>query len=548
MAPEVATVASLITTAAQMRGEHPLLVCDDEHLSYAEAQRRSAMLARGLIALGAGKGTHVGLLYPNGADFVVGMLAAARIGAVVVPFTTFATTRELAEQLAAADISILLAVPSFRSHDYVQRCGEALGVDTFGTSERLFICAAPQLRHVVFDQAEIAQLSDAADEALLEAMEDDVDGSDPLAIVYTSGSTGTPKGAVHTHASLLVHQQNLNAIRGLTADDRLFCNSPFFWVGGFAFGLLATLVAGSTLVCSNAVDASDTLDLLEAQRPTVTNGFAAAIAHLARHDSFARRDLTSMRRGNLYPIMAPDARPADPELRHNMLGMTEAGSVLLVCGDESDQPEHRRGSFGRPAPGFEIALIDPETSTSAAEGVVGELRIRGPHLMQRYYRRSREESFDADGWFRTGDLVRLDDDGFVYFVGRRRVDDQDRGGECLTGRGRKGDRHRHRRCRFTRRRDPGRGARRVGGGGDRGRLSHRSRCSSVRRAGSAQGALARAVRIQGAPQDRCPARRPGAPAVQRQDRPPCAAEGVRCLTPSTLSSGCAPPSSPTSTR
>jgi acyl-CoA synthetase (AMP-forming)/AMP-acid ligase II len=91
--------------------------------------------------------------------------------------------------------------------------------------------------------------------------------------IYTSGSTGVPKGVVHTHAALLEHQMSLNAVRGLTADDRLFCNSPFFWIGGFAFGLLATLVAGSTLVCSNATDAGETLDLLEAERPTVTNGF-----------------------------------------------------------------------------------------------------------------------------------------------------------------------------------------------------------------------------------------------------------------------------------
>jgi acyl-CoA synthetase (AMP-forming)/AMP-acid ligase II len=213
---------------------------------------------------------------------------------------------------------------------------------------------------------------------------------------------------VHTHASLLTHQVNLNAIRGLSADDRLFCNSPFFWIGGLAFGLLATLVAGSTLVCSNAVDASDTLDLIETRRPTITNGFASAITHLARHDSFARRDLSSMRRGNLYPIMPADARPADPELRHNMLGMTEAGGTLLISADESDQPEDRRGSYGTPAPG-----------ASVAAGDVGELWIRGPHLMQRYYRRSREECFDPDGWFHTGDLVCADLDGFVYFIGRR---------------------------------------------------------------------------------------------------------------------------------
>jgi len=95
VAAEPDTVASLLRRQADARGSHPLLICDDDRLSYTEAHRRSAELARGLIALGAGKGTHVGLLYPNGSRFVIGMLAAARIGAVVIPFTTFATASEL---------------------------------------------------------------------------------------------------------------------------------------------------------------------------------------------------------------------------------------------------------------------------------------------------------------------------------------------------------------------------------------------------------------------------------------------------------------------
>ncbi len=386
------TVGGILHRQADSRGAHPLLVCDADRLSYADAERRSARLARGLIALGAGKGTHVGLLYPNGAEFVVAMLAAARIGAVVVPFTTFATATELRAQIAHSDVAILLATASYRGNDFRARLSD---IDR---------TAIPLLRHVLVD----SEPAGIADDALLEAMENDVDGSDPLAIVYTSGSTGAPKGVVHTHAALLEHQLNLNAVRGLTAQDTLFCNSPFFWIGGFAFGLLATLVAGSTLVCSNATDADDTLDLLETERPTVTNGFVAGIAHLARHPSIGTRDLSSMRRGNLYPIMAPEARPADPELRHNMLGMTEAGGVVLLSGDEADQPEHRRGSFGKPAPGFETKVSED-----------GELYIRGPYLMQRYYKRCREECFDADGWFHTGDLVRTDADGFFYFLGRR---------------------------------------------------------------------------------------------------------------------------------
>ncbi|WP_445164162.1 class I adenylate-forming enzyme family protein [Mycobacterium sp. Dal123C01] len=414
--PGDSTVAEILRHQARSREDHPLLVCDADRISYAEADFRSAELARGLIALGAGKGTHVGLLYPNGTQFVVAMLAAARIGAVVIPFSTFATAREIREQLLDSDVEILLSVASFRSHDYVQRLSEVLpGADL---DSRLFCAAAPQLRHVVITHETVYRRADTIDPELLQAMEDDVYGCDPLAIVYTSGSTSTPKGVVHTHAALLGHQQNLNEIRGLTAADRLFCNSPFFWIGGFAFGLLATLVAGSTLVCSNATDTGATLDLLEAEKPTMTNGFAAGIAHLADDPSYAARDLSSMRRGNLYPIMAPDTRPADPELRHNMLGMTEAGSVVLIAEDESDQPEARRGSFGKPAPGFETRIIDRDTRERVGVGEVGELCIRGPYLMQCYYKRSREECFDADGWFHTGDLVRTDADGFVYFVGR----------------------------------------------------------------------------------------------------------------------------------
>lgn len=421
--PGELTVAGILRHQAHSRGDHPLLVCDAEHISYAEADRRSAELARGLIAHGGGKGTHVGLLYPNGPEFVVGMLAAARIGAVVIPFSTFVTARELREQLVDSDVAILLSAGSFRSHDYVDQLAQLIDAE-LDSDQRLFATAVPQLRHVgisygsdtrrrIRDIERFYRLATTVDPALLAAMQDDVDGCDRLTIVYTSGSASTPKGVVHTHAALLGHQQNLNKIRGLTAADKLFCNSPFFWIGGFGFGLLATLIAGATLLCSNASDAGETLDLLEAEKPTMTNGFAAAIAHLANHPSFTERDLCSMRRGNLYSIMPPGARPADPELRHNMLGMTEAGSVVLISDDESDQPEERRGSFGKPAPGFQTKVIELDSAG------VGELCIRGPYLMQGYHKRSREECLDADGWFHTGDLVRADADGFMYFVGRR---------------------------------------------------------------------------------------------------------------------------------
>ena len=430
MPADAATVGQVLRDHGRSQGDRLLLVCDAERISYAEADRESARLARGLIAIGAGKGTHVGLLYPNGVSVIVGMLAAARIGAVVVPFSTFATAREIQEQLVGSDVAILLTASSYRSHDYVQRLRKILSAAEFDSEERIFSTAVPQLRCIGVSYAagadrrtrdidNIYRLAETVDGELLDAMEDDVDGSDPLAIVYTSGSSSAPKGVVHTHAGMLGHQRNLNRIRGLTAQDKMFCNSPFFWIGGIGFAVLATLVAGSTLLCSNATDAGEALDLLEAERPTMTNGFVAGIAQLARHPSLARRDLSSMRRGNLFPIMAPDTRPADPELRHNMLGMTETGSVNLLSGDDTDQPEHRRGSFGKPAPGFDTKIVDPDSAEIVEPGDVGEFCVRGPYVMQRYYGRSREECFDGDGWFHTGDLVRTDAEGFHYFIGRR---------------------------------------------------------------------------------------------------------------------------------
>lgn len=420
------TVPALLRERAS-RADHPLLICDDATLTYADAEMRSARLARGLLATGAGKGTHVGLLLPNGPEFVVGWLAAARIGAVTVPISTFSTPTEIAGLLRGADVDVLLAAPSFRNHDYVDKLQQAIPELDYAAQPPLLAPSAPALRRIAFfsDDAPggwtisgLEERRESISDEVLGAVEMTVQPADPMVIVHTSGSTSAPKGVIHAHGPLIRHLDNLNQIRRYAEDEVLFSNSPFFWIGGFAYGMLGTLLAGATLVCSNAVEASAVLDLLERTRPTMTNGFAQSVAHLPRDPSFAGRDLSFLRRGNLWPIMPPNARPADPELRHNMLGMTEAGSVCLVCEDESDQPEHRRGSFGKPAPGFEARVVDPATGRDCRPGQVGELWFRGPFLMAGYYGVEREATFTPDGWYRTGDLCRTDEDGFFYFSAR----------------------------------------------------------------------------------------------------------------------------------
>jgi acyl-CoA synthetase (AMP-forming)/AMP-acid ligase II len=412
------TVPALLAERARTRGDHPLLICDDDVLTYAGAASRSAALAKGLLATGAGKGTHVGMLHPNGSAFVVAWLAAARIGAVSVPLSTFSTGGELRTLLRSADIEVLLAANSYRGRDYAEALREVVPGLEPSAAPPILSPEAPALRRVVFDTGPFVEAGAVIADEVLTATERDVRPSDRMVIVHTSGSTSAPKGVIHQHGPLIRHLGVLNELRRYGPDEILFSNSPFFWIGGFAYSLLGTLLAGTTLVCSNATDPSETLDLLERTRPTMVNGFAAAVAHLAKDPSFPARDLTSIRRGNLWPIMPAGARAADPELRHNLLGMTEAGSVCLASDDESDQPEHRRGSFGRPVPGLETRIVDPETGAECGVGEPGELWLRGPCLMEGYYGREWHETFTPDGWYRTGDLFRVDADGFHYFIGR----------------------------------------------------------------------------------------------------------------------------------
>ncbi len=434
------TLPSLLHRRARDLGDAAFLVVDDERLSYREAECRSRALARGLIAIGVGKGTHVGLLHPNGAGMVVACLAAMRIGAVAAPLSTFSRPREIAELVRNADIDVLLSSKSYRSHYYLQTLRAAFPELDPTVPGPLWSPSAPTLRRIAFDPAPtgvhvdwtcqaLFAAADAADDAedagsgggldaVLAAMEADVSPSDRMVIIHTSGSTSAPKGVVHSHGALIRHVDNLNSHRRLDRSEILFSNSPFFWIGGFSYTLLGTLIAGARLVCSNAHHASDVLDVLERERPTMVNGFAQSVAHLPNDPSFAGRDLSSIRRGNLYPILPRALQPADPGLRHAMLGMTEAGSVCLDAPDDRDLPEHQRGSFGRPALGFESRIVDRETHAVSPTGALGELAVRGPFLMEGYLGRERHETFEPDGWFRTGDLFHVDEDGLHYFHGR----------------------------------------------------------------------------------------------------------------------------------
>jgi acyl-CoA synthetase (AMP-forming)/AMP-acid ligase II len=402
------TIAQVLEAQAAL-GDKVFVVIDDDRLTYADAEARSRRLAAALIAVGAGRGSRVAMLMGNSSEFAVTFLGITRIGAVALPFSTMSTAHELAAMLARADCEYLIAAKGYRGRDFREVMAEVLGQDPDG---RLMVPEIPTLRRVWFG-ADALEGQDAPDAPVL-AADAQVTPADTLVLVHTSGSTSAPKGVIHTHGQVIRNMARQNVTRRYKAGEVLFANAPWFWVGGLAYSFLATLIAGARLVCSSARPA-DMLDLIERERPTMTNGVASTMLALEQDPSFAGRDLSFMRRGNLYPIMPPEVRPKDPELRHNLLGMTEAGSVCIVGDSEDDLPEAMRGSYGKPVEGVDIRIVDPETRRDGPEG---ELWLRGPNVMQGYYGRERHDTFDDEGWYHSGDMFTLDAQGYCYFKGR----------------------------------------------------------------------------------------------------------------------------------
>lgn len=427
--PYAPTVPEMWRAVVADHAERELLVAtlgdgDTQRITYGEADRRSAGLARRLLAAGVVKGTRVGLLAPNGPDFAVGVLAATRIGAVIVPINTLFQPRELGWLLRHGDVHTLLTVPTILGKDCLDRIEAAvpgLGTSSASDSTPLRVPELPFLRHV-------AVLGDATrdwtssfdavlDDEMLAAAEATVDESDDVAVIYTSGSMAEPKGVIHTHGALIRHAHFIATEHGWTSADRVYVPMAFFWVGGLVFGFFGPLQLGVTILTEHRFDAGDVLAFLSREHVTYATGWAHVGPALASHPDFPETDLSSLREGYQQVLLPPERRTPDPTLRVAQLGMTETCSSHTWWPPHEELPEEKRGSLGLSGPGFEHKIIGESGETLPA-GTVGEICVRGDALMRGMVGRSRAEVFDDDGWYHTGDAGRFDDDGHLYFAGR----------------------------------------------------------------------------------------------------------------------------------
>lgn len=422
------SIGELLDRVAEQLPGHPAVVIGDRTLSFAQLAHSADDLARGLLALGIGRGDLIAVWMGNRIEWLQLFHAAARIGAVLVPLSTRFKADEARQLLSHSGATTLVLNEHFAGVDFIALLEQvAPGLPAFGRSDRL-----PALKRLILPDGGHRRIRHSV---ALESVPIEPTATDPLAdaraavepdapflIQYTSGTTGIPKGAVLTQRHFARTGFEVGRLQGLSPQDRFFSPAPYFHVSGTMHAFVAPLAHGATLHSIERYDLETVLRTLSQYRCTAYHGFNFFKDYFARREAFeGRYDLSALRRAwttgtrtDLDRIEALGVRVC------GLYGLSETTGCASLC-VEDDPTEERILSVGRPLPGIE-ARIGPRDGTGAAPapGEPGEILLRGWNLMRGYHRMADETaaSYDAQGWFRTGDLGSMDDAGRLRFLGR----------------------------------------------------------------------------------------------------------------------------------
>ena len=404
-----ATVGELFDELGRDRHNALAVVTPTESVTYGDVVEASVIRAARLMRIGVRKGTVVALLAPNGAEWVYWWVACARIGAVVVPINTLATSTELQRILGHSGAHVLVALPEFGDNQYREQLSRIVGsscADRDRLGPRL-----PQLRRVLWTDELASANFDAYDAAAVQAAGTDIEPSDVLTIVYSSGSTGEPKGIVHAHGPVLRQAQRFARLTATDSSMVLWTPMPLNWVGGLVWSWLRVAVAGGTFVTQPKFEPDAALRFISAARVNTVTAWPTMITRMLSAPSFSESD-----HGHIHglgrDVLGFPGRPRS-------LGMSETLGPHSGWFGPTDvsPPDGSIGSWGRALPDIEHRIVDPESGIPLADGLIGELHVRGDSLMLGLHRRERSEVFSDDGWYPTGDRAQLRD-GWLVFHGR----------------------------------------------------------------------------------------------------------------------------------
>ncbi len=387
---QASTIPELVRAMGDAYGDKAAVVLGDDVLTYRALQERSAVLARGLLARGVGKGARVGILFANNPEWVVAWAAVARIGAVAVPLSTFLKPPELAKTVRHGDLCGVIAQREMLRQDFVGGFAAAFPDLASTSTTSLRLQGAPYLRWIAFtgdgdlpawahDQAWIETGAEGFDDAMLAAAEAEVFHEDAAMMIYTSGQSALPKGVLHSQGTIVGKAHYLRNMLNVGPESQRPAAMPFFWVGGLVMTLFTTMEIGGTVLC--------------AEGPSAVR-MAIGVGQPSKEQ-----------------VQAQQGR------KWVGLGMSETFGIYSWGSEPPDLERSawcpRIDSF---EPGYDVKVVDP-SGERVGDGERGEIMVRGPSVTLGIQKVDRTTVFDADGFYHTGDEGEVDGDG-IYFTAR----------------------------------------------------------------------------------------------------------------------------------
>lgn len=428
-----------LTKIGRTHGDRLFIIYEDERVSYDAWFRATATLAAYLQSLGVQKGDRVALAMRNLPEWPVIFFAAASIGAICVPLNAWWTGQELAYGLANSGTKVLICDAERLERIAPHRAEFPALENILVSRSQAAPYGAMKLEDIIGDPKNYATLPEAELPDVAIAPDDDA------TIFYTSGTTGNPKGALGTHRNLItnIFSGGYAAARSvLRRGDPLpdpapkvgLTVIPMFHVTACSAGLMGSVAAGNTFIFMYKWDTVKAFEIIEREKVNSTGGVPTIAWQLLEHPDREKYDLSSLE------AIAYGGAPSAPELVRkikevfgalpgNGWGMTE--TMATVTSHSSEDYLNRPTSAGPPVPVADLKIMDEEGVNELAIGEIGELWARGPMIVKGYWNnpKATAETF-IDGWVRTGDLARLDEEGFCYIVDRAK-DMVIRGGENI---------------------------------------------------------------------------------------------------------------------
>jgi len=406
----MAGIGLWLTKREQLSGDHEALVQGRRRVTYRELNRRVNRLAAFLLNSGLKCGDRCAYLAYNGIEVVELIFAAAKIGLILVPLNWRLTAKELCFILSDSGTETL-----FFDAEFTKTVG------AFRQDQRLNI----KRKVIIGGQAEGAE---PYEEALAMGSDEEHDIIEkvtldtPHIIMYTAGTTGLPKGAVLTQGCSFWNAVNLELDMSFHSMDRDLLVLPMFHIGGIGLFTLPMIHVGGTVVIQRTFDAGETLQILRDERITLFFAVPAIFLFLIQHPGFSAEVFKKVRLvmsgGAPLPVSLVRQYHEAGIILQQGFGMSEASPSISTL--PKDLALKKAGSIGRPLFHVEARVVDDKIKDVPANEI-GELVIRGPNVMKEYWKRpdATKEAF-AGGWFHSGDMARMDEDGDLYIVDRKK--------------------------------------------------------------------------------------------------------------------------------